>query len=163
MHDRERQMAYVCNLQRFWRSADGVGAIEFAIVAPFLALLAMGVVDVSRAIASVFTLQQAVNRGIELAVVGTRDADLENVRSEGARAAGVPLSQARLEIWLECNGSRMQNFDQVCEQLSARFLRLELQNNFRPTFLGGPLTRLIPAARPDGTIPFKTSATVRLQ
>jgi Flp pilus assembly pilin Flp len=163
MHDREQRKAYARNLRRLWRSADGVGAIEFAMVAPFLAFLAMGVVDISRGIASAFTLQQAVDRGIELAVVGTRDADLENVRIEGAKAAGIPLAQAKLEVWLECNGTKMPSYDQVCEQLSARFLKLELENNFRPTFVGGPLTRLIPAARRDGTIPFKASATVRLQ
>jgi hypothetical protein len=95
--------------------------------------------------------------------VGTRDADLENVRVEGARAAGIPLAQATLEVWLECNGTRMSSYDQVCEQSSARFLRLQLENSFRPTFVGGPLTQLIPAARRDGTIPFKASATVRLQ
>jgi Flp pilus assembly pilin Flp len=48
------------------RDERGTALIEFGFLAPFLAMLAMGVIDLSRGLAERFALQQAVNRSLEL-------------------------------------------------------------------------------------------------
>ena len=48
------------------RDERGTSLIEFGFLAPFLAVLAMGIIDLSRGLAERFALQQAVNRSIEL-------------------------------------------------------------------------------------------------
>ena len=64
------------------RDERGTSLIEFGFLAPFLALLAMGIIDLSRGLAERFAIQQAVNRSLELvqarpAVAGATATDLD--------------------------------------------------------------------------------------
>jgi Flp pilus assembly protein TadG len=125
------------------RDESGTSLIEFGFLAPFLALLAMGVIDLSQGLAERFALQQAVNRSLELvqarpAVAGAEanDVDYSFVRAEAASAAGVPLAQVTLTRWLECNGTEFADVTDTCPagQDSARYLRVRITKTFQGDF-----------------------------
>ena len=125
------------------RDERGTSLIEFGFLAPFLALLTMGVIDLSRGIAERFTIQSAVNRGLELvqARPALADADEDDVsydfvKTEVASAAGVPESQVTLTRWLECNGTDRGDVNGTCNagEEVARYLRVRVTKNFEGEF-----------------------------
>lgn len=125
------------------RDERGTSLIEFGFLAPFLAMLAMGVIDLSRGLAERFAIQQAVNRGLELvqarpavASATSDDVDYSFVRTEAASAAGVPESQVTLTRWLECNGVEQAQVTGTCAsgQDTARYLRIRITKNFQGDF-----------------------------
>lgn len=131
------------NLRLLSRDERGTSLVEFGFLAPFLGLLAMGVIDLSRGLAERFQLQQAVSRSLELvqarpAVVGDDAADLDYtfVKVEAASAAGVPQSQVTLTRWLECNGVEQPSVTGTCPagQDVARYLRVRIAKNFQGEF-----------------------------
>jgi len=141
------------------RDERGTSLIEFGFLAPFLALLAMGVIDLSRGLAERFAIQQAVNRGLELvqarpavAAANEDDVDYSFVETEVAAAAGVPETQVTLTRWLECDGVDSGNVNGTCEdgQDTARYLRVRVTKDFNAEFW-------------FDTIPMAASGTLRTQ
>ena len=148
-------------LRALARDERGTSLIEFGFLVPVLALLAMGVIDLSRGLAERFALQQAVNRGLELiqarpAVAGadSDDVDYDFVKVEVAAAAGVanPDSQVTLTRWLECNGGDPKPVTDTCAdgQDVARYLRVRVTKNFIGEFY-------------YASIPMAASGTLRTQ
>ncbi|HEX8466784.1 MAG TPA: TadE/TadG family type IV pilus assembly protein [Allosphingosinicella sp.] len=124
------------------RDERGTSLIEFGFLVPFLALLTMGVVDLSRGLAERFAIQQAVNRGLELvqarppvAAANRSDVDYTYVSTEVADAAGKG-SQVTLERWLECNGGDPLPVNNSCTgtQDAARYLRVKVTKTFTGQF-----------------------------
>ncbi|HEX8306793.1 MAG TPA: TadE/TadG family type IV pilus assembly protein [Allosphingosinicella sp.] len=126
------------------RDERGTSLIEFGFLVPFLALLTMGVIDLSRGLADRFALQQAVNRGLELiqarpavAAATGSDIDYSYVKTEVAKAAGnLPESQVTLERWLECNGGDPLPVTDSCTgtQAAARYIRVKVTKTFTGQF-----------------------------
>ncbi|MGA9581130.1 MAG: TadE/TadG family type IV pilus assembly protein [Allosphingosinicella sp.] len=125
------------------RDERGTSLIEFGFLAPFLALLTMGVIDLSQGLAERFAIQQAVNRGLELvqarpavADAQSGEVDYEFVRDEVALAAEVPESQVTLTRWLECDGAEKGDVNGTCEdgEAVARYLRVRVTKNFNGEF-----------------------------
>jgi Flp pilus assembly protein TadG len=125
------------------RDDRGTSLIEFGFLAPFLAMLTMGVIDLSRGLAERFALQQAVNRSLELvqarpavASATSTDLDYSFVKTEAASAAGVPQSQVTLTRWLECNGVEQPSVTGTCvgNADTARYLRVHVTKNFQGDF-----------------------------
>lgn len=151
-------------IRRFIRAlaADsrGTSLVEFAAAAPVFALLVVGIGDISRGFSERLALQQAANRTLELAHLGTRDPDYNFLIPEAATAAGVPQSQVSLVSWLECDGTR-QPFDGTCneDEEIARYITLRINSTFRPSFssIG------YPGALPDGRVPLVAQASLRVQ
>jgi Flp pilus assembly protein TadG len=99
----------------------GVSAVEFALLAPVLATLILGIIDLSTGLSHRFTLQQAVNRSLEIVQAnrvqrgregGTPDYDF--LRTEVAAAAGIPVADVTLTQWRECDGARATTFEGSC-------------------------------------------------
>jgi Flp pilus assembly pilin Flp len=141
------------------RDERGTSLIEFAFLVPFLALLTMGVIDLSRGIAERFNLQQAVNRGLELvqarpAFAGAKsgDVDYSFVKNEVVAASGVDPDQVTLTRWLECDGGDPKAVTETCEDDEdvARYLRVRVTKNFTGEFY-------------YKTIPLAASGTLRTQ
>jgi Flp pilus assembly protein TadG len=146
-------------LFRLARDERGTSLIEFGFVAPFLALLTMGIIDLSRGLAERFAIQQAVSRSLELvqarpvvASATASDVDYSFVKTEAAAAAGVPESQVTLTRWLECNGTDKGDVNGTCAtgQDSARYLRVRVTKDFQGDFY-------------FATIPMSASGTLRTQ
>jgi Flp pilus assembly protein TadG len=125
------------------RDERGTSLIEFGFLAPFLGLLAMGVIDLSRGLAERFAIQAAVNASLELvqarpAVAGddATDVDYTFVRTEAAALAKVPVAQVTLTRWLECDGVEQPRVTGTCSanQDVARYLRIHVAKNFQGDF-----------------------------
>lgn len=128
---------------RLGRDERGTSLIEFGFLAPFLAFLTMGIVDLSRGLAERFALQQAVNRSLELvqarpavASADATDVDYTYVKTEAAAAAGVPATQVTLTRWLECDGVAEAQVTGTCDdgEDTARYLRVRIVKNFQGQF-----------------------------
>ena len=141
------------------RDERGTSLIEFGFLAPFLALLTMGVIDLSQGLAERFNLQQSVNRGLELvqarpavADADSADVDYSFVKTEAAAAAGVPAGQVTVTRWLECNGNDAGDVKGTCPdgQDTARYLRVRITKDFQGDFY-------------FGTVPMAASGTLRTQ
>lgn len=151
------------------RDERGLGLIEIAALAPFLALLAVGVIDITSAVTKRVKIQYAVSRTIELAAAhGLQQASNSNsydftfYKEHAATAAGIDSSQVQTDYWLECGdtGVRQPAATNLCPvgQPSARYLKIVANSSFTPIFsiraLGGAI---------GSTYPIVTEAAVRLQ
>lgn len=124
------------------RDERGTSLVEFGFFAPVLAVLAMGIIDLSRGIAERFALQQAVNRSLELvqarpalAAATATDLDYSFAVAEAQAAAG-PDATVTMTRWLECNGVEAANVTDTCPagQDPARYLRIRITKNFDADF-----------------------------
>ena len=144
------------------RDERGTSLIEFGFLVPFLALLTMGVIDLSRGLAERFALQQAVNRGLELvparpavASATSNDVDYSFVKTEveaAAKELKTGPAQVTLERWLECSGGNPKLINETCASGEdvARYLRVRVTKNFTGEFY-------------YKTIPMAASGTLRTQ
>lgn len=131
-------------LPRLALDERGTSLIEFGFLAPFLALLTMGVIDLSRGIAERFALQQAVSRSLELvqarpAVAGADEDEVnyDFVVEEAVAASGVEdEDQVTLTRWLECDGVDKGDVNGSCEdgEDAARYLRVRITKDFEGEF-----------------------------
>lgn len=142
----------------FVRDERGTSLIEFGFLAPFLALLTMGVIDLSRGLAERFQLQQAVNASLELVQAKTRVADSSGevnydfVKKEAMRAAEVGADQVTVDKWLECDGEDGYAWNKDCPAGTdtARYLRVHIRKDFKGDFY-------------FETIPMTASGALRIQ
>ena len=121
------------------RDERGVSAVEFAFLAPILATLILGIIDLSTGLSHRFTLQKAVNRSLEMVQAnrvatgpqgGTPNYDF--LKQEVATAADVPLGNVTLTKWRECNGVPQSSYEGSCadDVDMARYLQLMVTKDF---------------------------------
>lgn len=115
-------------------------------VAPFLALLTLGTVDVSRAVIEKLRLQQAASRTIEMASVSadkissatsTDDPIFQSIRAEAAAAANVSTNNVTVSAWLECNHVEKTNdYNGTCadNEEVGRYASVSITNGYSPWF-----------------------------
>ena len=122
--------------RRLGRDARGSSVVEFALAAPVLGLVVVGIADYGRGFSQRFALETAAHRTLERAAVGTTNTDYSFLRQEAATAAGVPLADVTFDNWLECDGTRMPNYSDVCtdSQQVARYIQVTIYKNFSPSF-----------------------------
>ncbi|HEU0133250.1 MAG TPA: TadE/TadG family type IV pilus assembly protein [Allosphingosinicella sp.] len=145
------------------RDERGTSLIEFGFLVPFLALLTMGVIDLSRGLAERFAIQQAVSRGLELvqsrpalAAATASDVDYSFVKTEVGRAAGIKPAEVDQHVtvtrWLECNGVDAGDVNGTCptNQDTARYLKVRVTKAFVGEFY-------------LKTVPMAASGTLRTQ
>lgn len=122
--------------RRLVADQSGTSFIELALVAPVLVLFIVGIIDLAQGLSVRFTLQQAVDRGLELVQSGpaqarstSADVDYSYVVDETAQAADVPTSAVLLQRWLECDDVVKPDYSATCAQGedTRRYLRLEVE------------------------------------
>lgn len=147
------------------RDRRGTSVVELALFLPFVALLLVGIVDLSNGVAARLMLSQAVNRTLEMAashsLVADKDAsevDYDFLRTEAAAAAGVAEENVTLTTWLECDGERQDDYSGSCSsgETIARYLRIRIDSSFDPSFDVGPLGGY-------GPVPLFAEAAMRIQ
>jgi Flp pilus assembly protein TadG len=150
---------------RFMRLAKddrGASIIELALVAPVLASLLIGMVDLSRAYSYKLKLEQAAQRAIEkVQAYQTTTSTYGTLQSEAAAAAGVPTGNVTIDYWLECDGVRAANYDSVCAagQTYARWVTVTVQGTFTPMFR----SKYYPRANANGTFTILGKTGMRTQ
>ena len=122
----------------------GVSTVEFAIFLPLLATLITGAIDLGQGLSRQFTLQQAVDRSLEM-VQGRQSSatntgtqvDYSFIRTEAAAAANVPLDKVTFRKWLECDEVEQTDYETICEDgvESARYLELRITTTYESTIL----------------------------
>ena len=147
---------------RLAKDEHGASIIELALVAPILASLLIGMVDLSRAYSHKLKLEQAAQRAIEkVQQYQSTTSTYSTLQTEARAAAGVPVGNVSIDYWLECNGVRAANYNSVCPdgQTYERRVLVEVDGTFTPTFR----SRRWPRANPDGTFTLSGKAGMRTQ
>jgi Flp pilus assembly protein TadG len=119
------------------KNEDGVSAVEFAMLIPILATFVLGIIDLSTGLSQRLSLQQAVNRSLEIVQAnrvatnaqGTQNYDF--LRTEVTTV--VPSASVTLNQWLECSGTKQSSYTGTCAagQDTARYLELRATRPFR--------------------------------
>lgn len=149
------------NLSSLRRDESGASVIEFALFAPILAMMAVGISDMAMGYSTKLQVEQAVYRALEKVTIGTDRTDFDYMRAEAAAAdgdGGIQASDVTVDKWLECDRTRQDDFDDSCApgQDMARYVSVTIDwryvPHFDPAWFGG-----------DGPIPIVASASVRFQ
>jgi Flp pilus assembly protein TadG len=149
-------------LPRFVKDDRGAAIMELALVAPILASLLIGMVDLSRAYSYKLQLEQAAQRAIEkVQQYQTSTSTYGTLQTEAATAAGVPTSNVTIDYWLECNGTRAASYDSVCSggQTYARWVTVTVEGTFTPMFR----SKYYPRANANGTFTIQGKTGMRTQ
>ena len=147
---------------RLAQDERGASIVELALVAPVMASLLIGMVDLSRAYSHKLKLEQAAQRAIEkVQQYQTTTSTYGTLQTEAAAAAGVPTSNVVIDFWLECDGTRAANYVSVCTsgQTFGRWVSVEITGPFSPMFR----SRRWPGANTDGTFTLTGKAGMRTQ
>ena len=131
-----RTIRFLNFARRLVRDVRGSSVVEFALAAPVLGLVMVGIADYGRGFSQRFALETAAHRTLERAAVGTTNTNYSFLAAEAAAAAGVPQSDVTFDNWLECDGTRMPNYSDVCtaNQQVARYIQVTIYKNFSPSF-----------------------------
>ena len=147
---------------RIARDDRGASIIELALVAPVLASLLVGMVDMSRAYSYKLKLEQSAQRAIEkVQQYQAESSTYSTLQSEAANAAGVPSSSVTIDYWLECDGTRQSDYNTSCTgtQTYGRWVTVSVQGTFTPMFR----SKYYPRANSDGTFTITGKAGMRTQ
>jgi Flp pilus assembly protein TadG len=140
----------------------GNSLVEMAFVAPLLAALMVGTVDISRAYSARVKLEQAAQRAIERVQVSNYvETDNTTIKSDAETAAGNG-STATVTDWLQCgtSASKLAYTDACASGVAiARYVQVSITNTYTPMFG----TRFFPGANPDGSVPLTAVAGVRVE
>ncbi|HZG07449.1 MAG TPA: TadE/TadG family type IV pilus assembly protein [Allosphingosinicella sp.] len=147
------------------RDARGVSAVELALIMPFIALMIVGITDLGRGFSAHIALQQAIQRTLERAMVGTVQTDYSHLRTEAATAAKIPVERVTLDAWLECNQSRQSSFEGSCEegQMVSRYVRISARADFKPSFRYAFLGVRLFQTSSNGMAELNATSAVRVQ
>ena len=134
-------------LPRLKRNERGAAIIELALTAPILALMTIGVVDMSNAFSRKLALEQATQRGIEKVMQTTGDTTVDDtLKLEVAAQAGIPEDDADEKVSvtyrLECiatDGTVTEkadfDYDECGEtEKQGRYIEIEAHDEYEPMF-----------------------------
>ena len=130
-------------IQELARSTRGTAVIETAVVATCLSILIMGTVDVTRYGAAILNVQQGINRGLEMAMMGGPSTSTTTIQSEVATQAGISTSAVTVTQSQTCAGTVQGTYGVTCTsgQETRKFYTIRVQTSFTPTFALGALAR----------------------
>lgn len=117
--------------------ADETGAsiIEFAVVAPVIALLSCLTADVAMGFARKLKCQQAADRAINYATMAGMNATASQLQTEAANAAGVAATNVKVTFWLECDGVAQASYTATCTTgIPARYVSVAVTDSYRMIF-----------------------------
>ena len=138
----------------------GASVIEFAMFAPILAMMVMGISDFAMGYAMKLRVEQGVYRALEKVAVGSVQTDYQFLKADAANEAGVAQTAVTVDNWLECNRVRQTDFAGMCAtgEDTARYVSVSISTAYTPQFNYGPLIR-----GTDGTVPISASSSLRIQ
>ena len=148
--------------KRLAKDEGGASIIELALVAPILATLLVGMVDLSRAYSHKLMLEQAAQRAIEkVQQYQSTTSTYGTLQTEAAAAAGVPATNVAIDYWLECDGTRAASYNSVCAsgQTYGRWVQVDITGTFTPIFR----VRRWMGSNADGTFTIHGIAGMRTQ
>ena len=157
-------------LSFFRRLADderGAAVIETAFLAPILAAMVIGMVQLGQGFSTKLQLEQASQRAIEKVMNGQADKTTASaLKTEAATVADVPEANVTVDFWLECSGdggvtwARQASYDAVCASGATykRYLSVAITKSFTPMF-----SSKFAGANADGSYTLTGITSVRTQ
>lgn len=132
-------MTLASRLRRLYRDTDGVAVLELALAAPILALMVVGVADLSNAYSRKLALEQAAQRSIEKIMQTTATSTPDNtVKNEAVAQAGGGLTPDDVTVTYElyCDLVKQADYDADCTsgQSEARYLNVRVTDEYHPMF-----------------------------
>lgn len=143
-------------------SKQGLALVETALIAPFLILLITGIVDLAMYGAALLKAQQAVNRGLEMSMMGGTSIATTDIQSQAATQAGVATSNVVVTPTLECAGV-LTTWGSTCStgQETAVYTKIQLSTTYHPLLAFGTTAWLNTDA--NGDIPISVTGVIRIQ
>lgn len=157
---------FTAALRRLQADRHGFGAMELALALPFLMLLSLGMVDASRLISTKIDYEQAAQRTTDFALARRpTNSNTTNYVAEAKSASGLGADNVAVELFLECNGTKQNNFDTVCPagESSARYISVEITNDVATQFDWTALGKLLGYKAFDSTVKITGDSLVRIQ
>ena len=156
---------FISILRQFLDDERGTSVVEFALFAPILCVMLMGVTDVSMAYSRKLAVEQAAYRALEKISVGTVQADYAFLKAEAAAAdgpGGIVEADVTVTPWRECNQVVQPTFAGTCGtgELISKYVRVSIATTYTPLFFEGPLAATGDA---DGIVALTAAAAVRVQ
>ena len=149
-------MRKLASLQRDER---GAAIIELAIIAPVLALLTVGVVDMANGFGRKMKLEQAAQRAIEKVMNTTGETTVEaTIIQEAATQAEVTIDKVQVTYRLECNGSVSTATECQPNETESKWISVSVEDKYTPLF---PLH--FKGINSDGTYHIRSEAGVRVE
>ncbi len=134
--------------RKLLRSSKGSMAIETAIVAPVLVLLALGTFEVGTIVSRQHELQTAASEGEVIAMAAARGASTEisTIKSIIRESVGLSDSQIAISRFYRCNANTSTVTDpDSCgeDDIVSSYIKLDLTDTYTPVWtefgVGGPI------------------------
>ena len=146
-------------LKRLRRDDRGAAVVELAIVSPMIALLTVGVIDMSNGFSRKLKIEQAAQRSIEKIMNTSASDTIENtLAAEAAAQANVPLDNVNVDYRLECDGVETDAAECAEDQQTSQWISVTVVDQYEPLF-----TRHFAGINGDGTYHLSATAGVRIQ
>lgn len=141
------------------RENKGAAVVELALVAPMIATMVIGVVDLSNAFGRKLKCEQAAQRAIEKIMNTSANDTVEaTLQKEAADQAGVALSNVTVAYRLECNGTKTTATSCNAGETSNQWILVTVKDTYTPLF---PIK--FKAVNSDGTYHVQAEAGMRIQ
>ena len=137
----------ISRLRSLGRDKRGAVVIEFAFVAPVLALMTIGAVDISNAFGKKLMLEQSAQRSIEKIMQTTGELTVEETianeavcQYNGTNSDGTcktsPITTANVTVThrLECNGVLTTTDDCAMGETESRWIQVAVSDDYTPIF-----------------------------
>ena len=145
-------------LRALWRDKRGTAVVELAIVSPMIALLTVGVVDLSNGFGKKLKIEQAAQRSIEKIMNTSASDTIKNtLAAEAAAQADVPLDNVEVSYRLECDGAVTEAEECGEEQETSQWISVTVTDKYVPIF------KRYFGSSGDGIYHLSATAGVRIQ
>ena len=122
-------------LRSFIRDNRGTAVVELAIVSPMIALLTVGVIDLSNAYGKKLKIEQAAQRSIEKIMNTSASDTIQNtLAAEAAHQADVSLDKVQVSYHLECDGAATDAAECGEEQQASQWISVTVTDQYTPIF-----------------------------
>lgn len=113
------------------RSDEAAIAVEFAIIAPILLLLAVASIDIGLALSDYMKLTSAIRTSFDYALV-KKDNDLAGIENRvKANASSATVSAVAS---CTCDGSAMGSCSATCSGTKSKFITVTVSQQYKPLF-----------------------------
>ena len=113
----------------------GAAIIELALVAPILATMTIGVIDLSNGFSRKLALEQAAQRSVEKVMQTTGEKSVDDtIKDEAAEAAGIPSDHVTVTYTLTCAGVTQADYATECadDRTEVRYTEVSLWDTYTP-------------------------------
>ena len=146
-------------LNQLGRDKRGAAIVELAVVAPMIALLTVGIVDLSNGFSRKLKIEQAAQRSIEKIMNTSASDTIENtLAAEAADQADVPLANVTVTYRLECDSAPTDAAECAEDQVTSQWITVTVVDQYEPLF-----SRHFAGINGDGTYHLSATAGVRIQ